>query len=117
MYWRRFATSSIPIDDPAKFELWLRQRWLEKDALLEGYVQNGRFPADEGHDSEGEPAIGGSAGRDVVQGAGLIETSVRLVRWYEVGHIFAVLGSFALAANIIAKMWNLVFYGSLAGKG
>ncbi|KAL8827550.1 MAG: hypothetical protein Q9191_003117 [Dirinaria sp. TL-2023a] len=117
MYWRRFATSSIPTSDPAEFELWLRQRWLEKDALLEDYVRNGRFPADEGHDPDGEPVINGSSGAKVAQGAGFIETSVRLARWYEIGHIFAILASFALTANIMAKLWNLVFYGSLVGKG
>jgi len=117
MYWRRFATSSIPVNDPAKFELWLRDRWWEKEALMEGYVQNGRFPADEGHDSEGEPATAGIPAPKVTKGAGYIETTVRLARWYEVGHIFSILASFALTANVVAKLWNLVFYGSLVGKG
>ena len=116
MYWRRFSTASIPINDLAKFDTWLRERWLEKDALLEGYVRNGRFPADDGHDSEGEPAINGSLGGKVAQGAGFIETTVRLARWYEIGHIFAVLASFALTANILAKLWNLALYGSMAGQ-
>lgn len=116
MYWRRFATSSIPINDPAKFELWLKGRWWEKEALMEFYLQNGRFPADEGHDSGGEPA-NGSTGLKMIKGAGYIETTVRLGRWYEVGHIFSILASFALTANILAKIWNLVFYGSLVGKG
>lgn len=117
MYWRRFPTSSIPINDPALFEQWLRDRWLEKDALLENYVRNGRFPADQGHDSEGEPALNGTPAAKVVQGAGFIETTVRLARWYEICNIFAVLASFALTANILAKLWNLIFYGSLVGKG
>ena len=109
--------SSIPINDPARFEQWVMDRWLEKEALLEGYAQNGRFPADEGHDSEGEPAMNGASGSKVSQGAGFIETTVRLAHWYEVGHIFSVLACFALIANIGAKLWNLALYGSMAGKG
>lgn len=118
MYWRRFPTSSIPINDPAQFEQWLRDRWLEKDALLENYVRAGRFPADEGHDSEGEPALNGSPGSEVVQGAGFIETTVRLARWYELGHIFAALASFALTANILAKLclWFVDWQGLSAAS-
>jgi len=117
MYWRRFATSSIPVNDPTEFELWLRDRWWEKEILMEDYIQNGRFPADEGHDSEGEPATAESPAPKVIKGAGYIETTVRLAQWYEVGHIFSILASFALTANILAKLWNLVFHGSFMGKG
>ena len=116
MYWRRFAVSSIPVDDPQKFEEWLRQKWIEKDALLEQYVQNGRFPADDGHNSENCPAINGSASTQILKGAGFIEIEVKLVHWYEIGQIFVVLGSFALLSNILAKIWNLGFYGSLIGR-
>ena len=116
MYWRRFATSSIPVNDPAKFEVWLRDRWHEKEALMEVYIRNGRFPADEGHDSDGEPADG-TDNSSPKMGAGYIETTVRLARWYEVGYIFSVLASLALTANILAKLWNLIIYGSLVGKG
>lgn len=115
MYWRRFAVASIPVDDPKAFEKWLMERWLEKEDLLEGYVQNGRFPADQGHDSDGEPALKGATGAKVSQGAGFIETEVKVAHWIEVGQIFVVLGAFALLANLLAKAWNLVVYGSLAG--
>ncbi len=117
MYWRRFATSSIPIDDPKQFEQWLNQRWREKDALLEQYVENGRFPADDGHDSEGEPATSGHSGSKMAKGAGFIETEVKLAHWYEIGQIFVVLAAFGLIFNILAKLWNLVFYGNLSGRG
>lgn len=109
--------TSIPLDDPPKFESWLRQRWLEKDELLEGYAQTGRFPGDQGHDSEGEPAIDGIAGSQVIQGAGIVETGVRLAYWYEIGQIFVVLVCYALIANILAKLWNLAKYGNLVGMG
>lgn len=117
MYWRRFAVSSIPIDDPQQFELWLRQRWLEKEQLLEQYVHDGRFPADDGHDSEGEPAVGRNGGSKVIQGAGFIETEVKLARWYEIGQIFVFMLLFALVANILAKTWNLAVHGTFQGEG
>ena len=112
MYWRRFALSSIPIHDAARFEAWLAERWREKDALLEGYVQNGRFPADEGHDCDGEPGQS-----KIVKGAGFIETSVQLGHFYELGSIFVVLSALALVANIGARIWNLYRYGNMKGLG
>lgn len=115
MYWRRFATSSIPIDDPKQFEQWLIQRWREKDALIEQYVENGRFPADDGHNSEGEPTTNGKPSSKVLKGAGFIETEAKLAHWYEIGQIFVVLAAFALVFNILAKIWNLVFYCNLIG--
>ena len=117
MYWRRIAISSIPIDDSQKFDIWLRNQWQEKDDLLEYFAQNGRFPADDGCDSEEEPAINGNSGAQVRKGAGFIETEVKLTHWYEVGQIFVALAAFALVFNVLAKLWNLIFYGSLAGYG
>ena len=93
------------------------EQWRLKDSLLEGYVQNGRFPADDGHDSEGDLAVNGMSDAKVPRGAGFIETEVKLAYWYEVGQIFVVLATFALIFNIGAKIWNLVFYGSLIGSG
>lgn len=109
--------SSIPFNDPPKFEMWLRNQWQEKEQLLEYFAQNGRFPADDGHDSEGEPTINGNSGTQVLKGAGFIETEVKLAHWYEVGQIFIVLAAFALVFNVLAKLWNMVLYGSLAGHG
>lgn len=113
MYWRRFPVSSIPIDDPQQFELWLRQRWLEKEHFLEHYVHDGRFPADEGHDSEGERAAGENGGAEGIHGAGFIETEVKLARWYEIGQIFVFLLLYALAAYILTKVWNLTVHGTI----
>ena len=117
MYWRRFRVSSIPTDDSKTFELWLKSRWLEKEDLLEQYAQNGRFPASQGHGSEGEPPVNHAQGAKVSEGTGYIETEVRLVHWYEVGQIFVVLAAIALLANVLAKIWNLAFYHNLYGKG
>ena len=108
MYWRRFPVSSIPVNDVKAFEQWVNKVWLEKEDLLEHYAQNGRFPAaDEGQDL--------SKGIDAPKGAGFIETEVRLARWYESGSIFIFLAVYALIANLLAKIWNLAIYGTLAG--
>jgi 1-acyl-sn-glycerol-3-phosphate acyltransferase len=47
MHFRRFKISTIPIDNDKAFEVWLRNRWREKDYLLEHFVQFKRFPDDE----------------------------------------------------------------------
>lgn len=88
MYWRRFALSSIPIDDPVAFEVWLRARWMEKDGLIEAYHRYGRFPADRGAHKTREGRI--------IRGAGHIEAKVKSDSWYEFLHIFAPVGLFAL---------------------
>lgn len=111
MYWRRFSVASIPLptsSDPSPqeseaFSSWLLARWQEKETLLEGYAQNGRFPADGGHDSEGEPGIG------MTKGAGFIETEVRLAHWYEILQIFSVLGALTALASALGKSWSLAF--------
>ena len=97
MYWRRFAISSIPLDDSRAFEHWLRARWTEKDNLIEYYYQHGQFPADVGVDK-------GTDGK-TRRGAGYIETQVRPARWYEFLQIFAPTGLLALILYC--------FYGAL----
>lgn len=106
--------SSIPLDDPKAFEAWVKSRWDEKELLLEHYTRNGRFPADEGHDSNGQLA-NGVAGGKVLKGAGYIETEVKLAHWFEVGQIFVVLASIVLLTNILSKIWNLVDHGRFGG--
>ena len=48
MYWRRFRISEIPIENEEAFAMWLRNRWTEKDYLLEHFQRHGTFP-------EGDP--------------------------------------------------------------
>ncbi|CAG8495089.1 10443_t:CDS:2 [Acaulospora morrowiae] len=43
---RRYAISKIP-DDEDKFAEWLRQRWVEKDALMSEFYTKGKFPTSE----------------------------------------------------------------------
>lgn len=88
MYWRRFALSSIPIDDPVAFEVWLRARWMEKDSLIEAYYRHGRFPADRGAHKTREGKI--------IRGTGHIETEIKSNYWYEFLQIFAPVGVLAM---------------------
>lgn len=117
MYWRRLPVSSIPLEDSVKFEAWLLEQWRIKDDLLEQYVQNGRFPADDGFNYKDETTVNGSSDGQVLRGAGFIETKVKLAHWYEIGQIFVVMAAFGLVFNIGAKIWNLVLYGNLIGRG
>ena len=97
MYWRRFRVSSIPLDEPKTFELWLRSRWIEKDKFIEDYLRTGRFPADNGtsKNSKGE----------TIRGAGHIEAEIKPKYWYEFLQVFAPIGLFALVLYM--------FYGAL----
>jgi lysocardiolipin and lysophospholipid acyltransferase len=102
MFWRRLAIADMPLDDHEKFDLWLRERWHEKDALLEHFVEHGSFPSD-------KAAINGVANgtaKDEV-----IEAEVKLAHWWEVGNIFIMLATFGLIANILARVWNTALYG------
>lgn len=73
----------MPLDDQEEFDEWLRQRWYEKDAIMEQYVATGRFPAN---------------------GAGIkghIETQVRTKYPWEFLKIFVMVGAFGLVFNLI----------------
>ncbi|KAI1182181.1 acyltransferase-domain-containing protein [Nemania serpens] len=87
-YWRRFAVADIPLDNQEEFDRWLRERWYEKDALMEQYVSTGRFPANE---KEGH-----------------IETEVKTQHWWEFLRIYMMVGTFGLMFNIVLKLVRLV---------
>ena len=108
MYWRRFAASTIPVDDPKAFEKWLSKVWLEKEALLEYFSVNDRFPADEGSHLE---KTDDESGTRVQKGAGFIETEIRLGYTLELAQIFVIMAAYALVANVLAKFWALFMYG------
>ena len=97
MYWRRFRVSSIPLDDPKIFELWLRSRWLEKDRFIDEYHRTGRFPADQG--------ISKNSKGETIRGAGHIEAEIKPKYWYEFLQVFAPIGLFGLVLYL--------FYGAL----
>nr|POE56771.1 putative acyltransferase [Quercus suber] len=46
MHWRRYAVSSLPLDDHDAMYEWTMQRWREKDELMEHFKKHGKFPAD-----------------------------------------------------------------------
>ena len=100
MYWRRFLISSIPLDDPKKFDLWLRSRWIEKDNFIEGYLRRRRFPADDGSSKDQKGQI--------VRGADYIEAEIKPKYWYEFLQVFAPIGLFAMVLYM--------FYGQLPQK-
>ncbi|KAI5838899.1 acyltransferase-domain-containing protein [Morchella snyderi] len=130
MHWRRFAVSSIPISDPHLFELWIRQRWIEKDHLLEHYMLNGRFPEDDGRsgsdiqtttetgavDLKRKIKVGGKERIIITTGGssangnwgGPIETEVKLQTPWEVLEIPKILFTLGLLFNIITKLYHII---------
>jgi lysocardiolipin and lysophospholipid acyltransferase len=101
MHWRRFRIDAIPIHDEAAFSDWLLARWREKDALIEHYLQHGRFPADDGT----TPAVNGG---EPLKGCGHIETEVRPTNMLEVLQMFALPASSVLVINVVLKMVSLL---------
>lgn len=87
MYWRRFAVSDIPLEDQAEFDTWLRERWSEKDLLMDQYFETGRFPTELAGTIEAES---GSAKQKAVASDGFVEAHVRLGHWSELARIFMV---------------------------
>ena len=107
MHFRRFRIKDIPVHDTVQFDLWLRQRWVEKDDLVEYYNQNGRFPEDKapsgGRLTDGDGS-GGMKRRSAKEGmsSGLhkqefksigatVETEVKLQSIWEVLDIYSTL--------------------------
>jgi len=113
MYWRRFAISSIPLHSSEEFDLWVRERWTEKDQLLEEYLVNGRFPGTGTFSIERQELRGEKAAKEAR--TSYIETEVRPQHWWEVANIFIVLIGFALLANVMAKLYNIAVYGDVEG--
>jgi hypothetical protein len=97
MYWRRFAVKDIPLDDQDEFDLWLREKWYEKDAFMEEYMTTGRFPASAEATSET------NADHD-----GYIETEVKLAGWSDMGSLIFVWIGFAMEIYVLRKVWSWV---------
>ncbi|TVY67356.1 putative acyltransferase [Lachnellula suecica] len=102
MYWRRFAVNKIPLASQEVFDVWLRERWIEKDALMEQYISTGRFPGSKKATVEGAPAG---------EKEEFIEAYVKLAHWYEILNIFVVLAISGMIAHLAARAWNLAWYG------
>lgn len=44
MHWRKFRVDEIPLGEG--FDQWMRDRWAEKDALLDHFYKHGKYPED-----------------------------------------------------------------------
>ena len=97
LHWRRFAVADIPVHDPEAFQVWVDDRWQEKEQFLEHYFRTGLFPADEGS----LPATGNSK-------AGYVDTEVKLRNLYEVGQLFVVPAALALVADVVSKLFTMI---------
>jgi len=104
MYWRRFAVSEIPINDPTKFDEWLLERWREKDQLLEGYLQTGSFPANDGEDEAPNGAISSKG----VESKDYIETEIRAKHWFEFLRIYVPMTALYLIIRLVGQFWYLL---------
>ncbi|KAK4181531.1 acyltransferase-domain-containing protein [Triangularia setosa] len=93
LYWRRFLIADIPLDSAEKFDEWLRERWYEKDALMEQYISTGRFPA--------SPPTAANKNQE-----GFLETEVRTRYKFEFLQIFSVVGIVALLINLVLRLYN-----------
>lgn len=110
MHWRRFRISDIPYENTHAFEVWLRNRWREKDYMLEYFSRHTRFPAEDfwkNHldmDTKSESSKGGPNGsrtiRTVARPAVQIETEVKSGNWNEFVKIFAPITSVMMALTV-----------------
>ncbi|KAK4162807.1 acyltransferase-domain-containing protein [Cladorrhinum sp. PSN259] len=94
-YWRRFRVADIPLHSAEAFDAWIRDRWYEKDALMEQYISTGRFPE--------TPATPVKAGQE-----GFLETKVKTRYHFEFLQIFTVVGIVSLLPRIAARLFGRV---------
>ena len=99
MYWRRFALNDIPLRSHEEFELWIRARWYEKDALMEQYMTTGRFPNFDFTDASKLKGVKN----------GFIETEVKPKYEWEVAKVFTIPALLALMANLARKASGALF--------
>jgi hypothetical protein len=109
MHWRRFRIDDVPLASPKAFEVWLRNRWREKDYMLEYFSRHNRFPADDfwkEHlgadvgDAKSEASSRGKSLRSVPRPAITIETEVKSGNWNEFVKIFAPITSVMMALMV-----------------
>jgi hypothetical protein len=108
MHWRRFHLDDIPIENTHAFEVWLRNRWREKDYMLEYFQRNNRFPAEDfwkdhldmDTKSESSRGNGNKSIRTVPKPAVQIETEVKSGNWNEFVKIFAPITSVMMALTV-----------------
>lgn len=101
MHWRRFKISQIPIDDPEAFEVWLRNRWKEKDHYLDYFSRTGEFPSQDPWKAKSSKEI------KEIKPARSIEAEVKSNSWGEFLAIFAPITAFLTVL--------FLFYGASIG--
>lgn len=109
MHWRRFRVADIPIDDDKAFEVWLRNRWREKDYLLEYFTRTGRFPTDQNWMlKETHQKANGDAQRTKSKtiASKYIETQVKSNSWEEFLLIFAPISAFVIVLFLFYSASN-----------
>ncbi|RMZ72024.1 1-acyl-sn-glycerol-3-phosphate acyltransferase gamma [Pyrenophora seminiperda CCB06] len=108
MHWRRFRIADIPVENTHAFEVWLRNRWREKDYMLEYFSRHTRFPAEDfwknhldNMDTRSETSSRNSRTiRTVARPAVQIETEVKSGNWNEFVKIFAPITSVMMALTV-----------------
>ncbi|KAF2739563.1 acyltransferase-domain-containing protein [Polyplosphaeria fusca] len=103
MHWRRFRIDDIPYNNSKAFEVWLRNRWREKDYMLEYFNRNNRFPAEDfwkEHLDMGDRSSDSKSLRSVPRPAVTIETQVKSGNWNEFVKIFAPITSVMMALTV-----------------
>jgi hypothetical protein len=95
MHFRRFKIEDIPIDDDKAFDIWLRNRWREKDYLLEHFVKYDRFPEDDKWLFKQKEAK-----KTGPMNAKFIETQIKTNNLEEFLSIFAPLSSIMMVLNL-----------------
>lgn len=105
MYFRRFALSKIPLgdEDEKVFDQWIRDRWTEKDELLEEYMCTGRFPGIVGEDGKAVEGYEATTG-GMTTGGYFIETEMKPKHWWEVIGVGAGLGWLLMGIGAVAKV-------------
>lgn len=106
-YWRRFRVDEIPLDDAAEFDEWLRNRWYEKDALLDGYLDTGKFPPLPSKVEGGAKVVEGDATAEDASGDdGYVETEVRTKSLGEFTRVYVVLATVYLLWRVVSRFWE-----------
>ncbi|PSN64674.1 acyltransferase-domain-containing protein [Corynespora cassiicola Philippines] len=103
MHWRRFHIDTIPLNNTKAFDVWLRNRWREKDYMLEYFNRHTRFPAEEfwkDHLDMGDRSSQSQSIRSVPRPAVTIETEVKSGNWNEFVKIFAPITSVMMALTV-----------------
>jgi hypothetical protein len=72
----------MPLESLEAFDAWLRERWNEKEGLLEQHAKTGSFPSD------AEPIV----------------TEVKLGHWMELWGIYGLLTSLAMGIAFLLGM-------------